>query len=841
VAPDVAGDLGPANERDDMSFVKDIRSVPAVMAACVFAGCTYSQTLKDAGMTHAGTDVPYWRGEREMTPGSFLCRQPAATNVAIVCDRWPDGSDLRQFGLDAARLSGAITDQERCIAVWRWVRRWTMYTDGNPPTEPFQRRKGGYVDDPIKLLNVNGAHWCDGLSRIVEAIWRAMGHRAEKLYRGGHTMVDCHWADADGVARWHAFDVSEGGFRYSHDRSHLLGPDGMSADSYPMLITWIHCQHLRMPTHRVDLALRVGEKLERIWGNWGRPYQDNVRRDHQTVPEWERGPYPVDYGNGRWTYMPDLAGPDWRRGLAVRPVNLSDARLMPATAGKQATAVWRFRTPYIIADAQVRLRFHRRGAADAIRLHLSVDDGRTWKQVWEAPPKAVGRRQRTVSVCERFKVAGRARPPKGFHSPFGRYAYRLKLELVAAERPEDCVVEALTFTTDVQQNYFALPQLQPGRNRITVRGDLAEGAALRVTYFWDDAAGEGRRNVTVVDRTPHTYEILAVGRKWDDVVCRSITVEAVSAKGEGSRTSVMEPAATLHEPPPMRPADATRGRWQRPDRAALRPVETLVKALRSADTRVQRKALVELIEHRDPKAFDALKRAAYELGAGGVKRAAITALYVTDPERAKPILLDLMSDETKSAWKHDPGNPAVRGGHWAMGCALIGQIAKVEGWGEEAVPGLVRALKHPHSYTGAQWALLRLLGQIGDRRAGPAVRPFLRNRNQDTVALAALAAGRCCDWSVVPRLRELLHGRAVIARINAARSLGWLGDGESAPVLRKMLRDPGDENIRAASAEALGRLRDEASLAELRAALEAEPFPWVRERIAAAIRELEGK
>ena len=792
-------------------------------------------------MKNQGRDRAYWRGEREVTPGPFLCLKPAATGVTVVCDRWPDGTDLRQFGLDAVRLSGAKTEQEQCIAVWRWVRRWTMYTDGNPPTEVFQKAKGGYVDDPIKLLNVNGAHWCDGLSRIVEAVWRAMGHRAEKLYRGGHTMVHCRWADPDGVERWHAFDVSEGGFRLDHARKRVLGADALSADSYPILVNWIHCQHLRMPTHRVELALRIGEKLERVWGNWGTPYQDNAGRREQTAPASEFGPYQCRFGNGRWTYAPDLKSAGWRGGLAEGPVNLAPDMLMPARAGKKAMAVWHFRTPYIVSDAKVKLRFRRNSAADVIRLHLSVDGGTMWKQVWECPPGVTGVHTRTVPIGGKLLVKARSKAPKNFHSPFGRYAYRLKLELLAKGKPADCAIEGITFTTDVQQNFFSLPQLHPGRNKITVRGGVGPGAALKITYVWDDAAGKGRRNVTIVEQAPYTYEIIAAGRKWTDVVCRSLTVEAVAAPGEGNRTLVQETPSTIHKLAPMRPATETRARWQRPDRRKLRPVGELLKALKSTNKKTQRNALIELIEHRDPKTFDALKEAAYKLGAGGVKRAALTALYVTDGRRAKPVLLDIAGDETRSAWKHDPKNPKVRSGHWAMGVVLIGQIAKEDSWHKEMVPHLVKVLETPHGYEAATWGALRLLGEIGDARAGKAVKRHLSNRRLDTVALAALAAGHTGDRSMVPRLRELLNSGFVIVRSNAMLSLGRLGDNRSAATIRERLTYRRDENVRAAAAEALGLLRDVASLPALQAALQAEPLPWVRETMRRAVRRIRAK
>ncbi|KKL19071.1 hypothetical protein LCGC14_2469150, partial [marine sediment metagenome] len=191
------------------------------MRNCARAGIILGLAIAAASPAQAGQDGPslsrdgaYWRGPQR-TPGAFLSRSPAATDVTVVCDRWPDGSDLRRFGLDAIRLSGARTDHEKCLAVYRWVRRWMIYFSkdrkyGGAPVEKLisPHRKGGYVDQPLKLLNVYGVHHCDGQTRVVEAVWRALGYRAQKVVRGGHTVVGCHYRDYDDVERWHLLDVS---------------------------------------------------------------------------------------------------------------------------------------------------------------------------------------------------------------------------------------------------------------------------------------------------------------------------------------------------------------------------------------------------------------------------------------------------------------------------------------------------------------------------------------------------------------------------------------------------------------------------------------------------------
>jgi HEAT repeat protein len=790
----------------------------------------------------------YWRGAREVSPGRLTCSGAAAGEVVVVCDRWPDGSDLRRFGLDAVRLSGARTEQEKCLAVWRWVRRWTMYTDGNPPTEKVLRAKRGYIDDPLKQLNVYGAHWCDGLSRVVECVWRAMGGRATKLYRGGHTMVDVFYRDEDGVARWHLLDVSEGGFTFHSSGKRLIGPDEMSTDFYLWMSSWVHCPHLRMPAHRMELDLRPGEKLVRLWGNFGKPYQDNVRRDHQTVPDFERGPYPkVDYGNGRWTYAPDLGGDGWKRGLAGPPRGLAAKGLAPAAAGKPATCTWDFRTPYIVSEARVEMQLSRRRPGDTARLQLSLDGGESWKQVWELPAEVKGSGKVTAKVCPKYKVTGKARPPEGFHSPFGRYAYRLRLQLAAAEAPERFRVEKLRFVTEVQQNFYALPQLQPGKNRIDVRGRLAAGGALKVTYEWDDPAGKKRRNVTVLEKLPASYEIVAAGRKWKDVVCRSIALEAVAATGKGNRTTVREEPAAFAKLPAMAPAARTRHRWQRPDREKLSALAQLVRQTR--DPATMKRALAGLIERRDPTGFDAARRVAFEVTPAargrlkGVKELALVAMYVSDRKRARKALLEILSDEARSAWKHDPQNPAVRGGHWAAGAAIIGYMAAESGW-KEFGPGLVGALESPHC-GGARVGLLRTLGRLGEKRAAPAVVKILgskdRSKDLDLAGVAARAAGPVGARKAIPRLKQLLNCGYEPTIFAAAESLAELGEASQVETFRGWLRRSGDEDYRATGARVLGLLRDRESAPAIRAALEAESFPWVRAEMEAALKRLGGK
>jgi HEAT repeat protein len=548
------------------------------------------------------------------------------------------------------------------------------------------------------------------------------------------------------------------------------------------------------------------------------------------------------YGNGRWSYTPDLTGSDWLQGLAEPPRGMAAGKLRTAAAGEAGAAVWHFRTPYIVADAEVELDLFRKSAKDTIRLLLSVDEGLTWRSVWECPAKVTGAARVTAAICDKYTVTAPQRPPEGFNSPFGRYAYLLKLELTANENPDDCRVAGIAFDTVVQHNLFALPLLQPGRNRISVRGGIAPGAALRVTYLWDDAAGQVRRNVTIVEQAPYSYEIVAAGNKWEDCRCRSLMVEAIAADGRGNRTEVKEVASSWNPLPALAPAIATRGRagWLvRADPAKLTPVAQCIADL--ADPGKRDGALKHLVEHRSPAAFEALKKIVYEERGTHHKAVALVTLFHSDRERAKAVFLDILENPGKVQWTDRAVRKGPRNGdeHWAETAALIGAMAVRAGW-IETIPGQLKVLEHPVAgkASEARYIIMRNFAACGDERVKKAVLAALRGRGEEA-SWAALAAARIGAREALGDIRRLLAGGNLVVKERAARALGRLGDGESATALRKLLRHE-DENLRAAGAAALGDLGAVGERDALLAALTAEPIDWVRsdmERAAARLRK----
>ncbi|MCG3178743.1 MAG: hypothetical protein BIFFINMI_01072 [Phycisphaerae bacterium] len=788
-----------------------------------------------------GRDAPYWRGPHEETPGPLVAGAVAATGVTVSCDRWPDATDLRRFAEDAVRLSNARTDQEKALAVWRWIRRLKVHTDGNPPVNSICGP--GRDDDVVRVLNVYGAHYCGGLSRVACQVWRAYGRQADRVHCLSHSMIDLYYTDADGIDRPHLFDVNFGGFLYNRDRTRIAGCDDWAIDYNGSKDNWVHSEHEPWSTHRMELSLRGGEWLTLLWGNEGKPYQQNMdpKRDARRTPLSERGPYTDrTYGNGRWTLSLADAGQ-----LTQAPANMEIAagRFTPRQAGKPATAVWQVRTPYVISDMQLRMAVRRRSAKDAVRVLLSTDGGKSWQPLWTCNDKvADGPGDVVAELCPKYDVKESTSPPKDFVSPFGRYACLVKLELTAADNPGDCCVESVQCLTWVQQNFYALPQLQPGVNRITVRGDIAQGSAVRITYVWDDAAGKSRRNETIVEKAPFTYEIMAAGRKWEDVVCRVLAIEAMPAQGKGNVTLVKEAPCEAVPLPPMKPADQTRGRagwWQRDNPKNLPAAGKLVAEL--DDPARREAALKGLQELRDPAAFDAVAKVAYAERDPMLKGVALATLFGADRARAKPILLDILANPDKVQWTDRPvtKGPADAKQHWADTAVIIGLMGAEAGW-KEVLPPLVKVWNSGAMYKHVPWAIMRIVSRIGDAGT-PGLADIVRDgltRGGYTAAWACAAAARLGLRDSIPAVRKVADSRYRAWQVQGIRALGVLGDLQSAPSIRGKLTH-WDENLRVAAAAALGDMGDKASADALRTALANEPFAWVRDVIETAIRKLD--
>lgn len=775
----------------------------------------------------------------------------AATNgliqdVRIVCNRWPDGTDMQQFASDSIRLMGAETNEEKALAIWRFIRMWTAYTDGHTPTE---RALGDtYVDDPVKVLNVYGAHWCDGLARVMEVAWRSLDYRAEKLYRSGHTLADLYWQDTDGLSRWHLFDVSEGWFIYDITGSHVASPDEIASDyslifrptkgpvprtpHYWGMWNWIHAPHIKWPTYKPGLELRSGQTRTLLFHNLSQPYEDNFKKKGET--DFEHGPYPVTYGNGIVKYTPDLSQNSYINGLYTPPINTAcreedglSPNLHVKTPGTPAKVIFAVTSPYIIADASISGSFFRKTANDRLAISISTDSGNTWKTIWEAGMTGNVELD-DMNIAEKFDIYQGV--PNGLVSPFGKYQFLLKIEMESDGAISDVGINSLEITTITQHNIFSLPQLWPGTNAITVRGNVAADMSLKVTYTWKDLMGAERKNVTIVENTPYNYEIVTSGNRWEDVRVDSITIEALPRTSDGNRTVVKEQIPNTINSVTPQDAFATEQIVGTAFPPPLKTVDEYISDLQTLQTQVE--ALSGLMRLKDPASIPAIKEVAFNSIAFPNKDLAVQALFRINPVQATPILLDILKKDPTVKWKQDPNNIYVELGHWYNISALIGRLMARQQL-TAAVPDLMAVLDNIIANNDGWWephaSIIRSLGMLGAApQAAASIRPFL-TRQPDVVAIAVWALGELGDTDSIPAIRNLFNTSSYeMITLFAAEALGKLGDQLSAPKMYQMLESE-DEDFRGYAAAALGTLGNQEAVPRLENLLQTETFPWVRD------------
>ncbi len=148
--------------------------------------------------------------------------------VWVSCDRWPDPGRLKTFVRDIFRIERPRTDEQRALAVYRWITRtfmWGGQTVEGPPN------MWAVEPDLIKTLNVHGYGYCDGWGRLFSALWQAAGREAYKIviYNDtpvpAHTLSEIWYNDADVVYIDEQYRDVDGGFASGlvvHEFTHYL-------------------------------------------------------------------------------------------------------------------------------------------------------------------------------------------------------------------------------------------------------------------------------------------------------------------------------------------------------------------------------------------------------------------------------------------------------------------------------------------------------------------------------------------------------------------------------------------------------------------------------------------
>jgi hypothetical protein len=580
--------------------------------------------------------------------------------------------------------------------------------------------------------------------------------------------------------------------------------------------------------------------MERAWGNEGKPYYNLFGKEKRK--DLKHGLYPVTYGNGRLVYEPDLSKQIYKQGLFQKPVNLNCTEedgfkpaLHPSKTNEKGIAIFRISLPYIISDAWVRASIVRESLKDEIRFSFSVDDGHTWRTIWEAGKELGSFNLDHVSFCETFDPA-RKDPPKRI-TPFGRYEYLVKIEMKSAEKIASCGLESLSLVTVFQHNLFSLPMLWPGRNVITVEGNLDPESILRVTYVWDDTKGQGRTDTVTIATTPYQYEIITKGKNWEDVICRSLKIEVLRKEKEVE--SLRHKDLSNHRPSSIGlfsiyPTHRLIGSYRPP---ALKDASYYIKQIE--DGKEIGKAILALGALRDPRAKEALERVIAQDRTHPFQNKvwACQALFQSVGRFAAPMMLRILERDKSITW-HDPQNKWSQDAMWlhtvGMAAAILADIKVFDG--REHAADIIaeilegkRTQRHPNEiYRGEEicWGLIKALGKLGNKKHIPLLKTYLKE-DSDARTMAIQALGDIGDPSVVPDLLSILKNFKYSPNgLSSIEVLGKIGTKEIGPELYPFL-SYWDEDFRGAAAIALGKIGDTYSIAKLKEMIERERFQWV--------------
>jgi hypothetical protein len=349
--------------------------------------------------------------------------------------------------------------------------------EGKDPVYDF-----GFIRDPVKMINVYSAGYCDMLGPTMAGVMKDMGigpSRTLNLPGWGHVVAEVfydgkwHYLDLDVRA---AFRREDGSLASMEDAKkddslwkHPSGPLFFPLDNVPDVRkvyaeTPVQVRHgVNMGGHTMDYVLRRGETFTRWWkpqdDRWNEHESYHKEPHIRAILEREpRGPkckHPSftihTHGNGRFVYAPDLTdkSEDFSDGIyEAKNVRPGAAGLVLETPG-EGHAIFEVRSPYVIVPRVGKLETTD-DDRDASVLKIDAEGATVWVSLdnglsWTAPAS----RDLTPLVS-------------------GRYGYLLKLAL----KGERAVVRSLEVTTWVQVHPASLPSLRKGKNEMRyVSGD----------------------------------------------------------------------------------------------------------------------------------------------------------------------------------------------------------------------------------------------------------------------------------------------------------------------------------------------------------------------------------
>ena len=452
-------------------------------------------------------------------------------NIKIITDASPDYADMPS--LIHSATSAWPTPAEKCWAMFYWNHIGRRQTT---PMRPHQIE----LTDPIRQFNDYGFTMCSTIAGMNNAIWHGMGFDVRYWDISLHTVpevqYDGRWhmydnsmsalytlcdgatiaavedigkelgcpasggkAEPGHIARYHCLTAtSANGFLTGADCPRSLesegtgcfNPKGLKFRPYTNGWDWGHRFILNLREnesytryyHRLDAqAPKEGKGAGKdAYASDPACYVPNfTARKANQDPEAPNPRYHLR-GNGQWVFRPALTGAEWRkfihmeRGIAA----VEGAGLQPEKAGEAGEVVFRVQSANVTTSQKIHAEFFRHTADDIVKLAVSVNNGLTWKPVWQAD--ALGEIPVDLPLIEEVS---------------GAYEPMLQVTLLGKASPSDAVLKILEVATLTQVNAKALPRLNVGRNTVYVGlGDPTESIVLwpdlRDGFYQEDIVEE---------------------------------------------------------------------------------------------------------------------------------------------------------------------------------------------------------------------------------------------------------------------------------------------------------------------------------------------------------------
>lgn len=353
---------------------------------------------------------------------------------------------------------------------------------GWPPNERAGEPVGwGDVSDPVKILNVYGWAICGQNAELLLGLYRVAGLQARIRNMPGHNVCEVFY---DG--RWHLLDADMRSWFRAPD-GHIVGVDELTQNARTLIVEnpnksnpfnlpdrspedyakmyekakpQAHIYpHWSTRAHTMDFHLRPGETLVRSQVNEGRFHLPQTWRELMRGPtahEWQGQPMERfapfrTFGNGRWTYAPDLTARshDFESGLWSREGLTQDAHGLKGPG----TAVFRIQSPYPFCGIP-DTTYAARPPTNGVWLSLSGEGGVT-AEVTDAEGRFI-----TVATPNgAFSLK-----PDITSLLETRYGALIRLTLAAGAR-----LNTFAFDGFLMNAPLSVPRLEEGRNRMELR------------------------------------------------------------------------------------------------------------------------------------------------------------------------------------------------------------------------------------------------------------------------------------------------------------------------------------------------------------------------------------